>query len=160
MVDVTEISAVVAVAGVLVAVVYYLLDVRSQAMIRKTELITKLYSTFGSERYQRAYMTVMRSTSEDYDSFVKKYGTSVEPIPATTLKVLYFFEEVGVLLSKKLVDIDLIDQLMGYNIIALGTKTMPIIEDTRKRLNLPRAFANFEYLYNEMKKREQQLKSS
>ena len=70
-------------------------------------------------------------------------------------KALYFFEEVGVLLSKKLVDINLIDQLMGYNIIMIGTKTMPIIQQARKRLNLPRVWTNFEYLYNEMKKREQ-----
>ena len=39
MVDITEISAIVAAAGVLVGVIYYLLDVRNQAMIRKTELI-------------------------------------------------------------------------------------------------------------------------
>jgi len=35
MVDITEISAVVAAAGVLVGVVYYLLDVHNQSIIRK-----------------------------------------------------------------------------------------------------------------------------
>ena len=159
MVDVTEISTVVAVAGVLVGVVYYLLDVRNQAIIRKTELITRLYSAFGSEEYQKAFVMVSSitpATYEDYDRFVKIGGeVTVELIPMKILKILYFFEEVGVLLSKKLVDSDLIDQLMGYHIIMTGTKTMKIIEETRKRLNLPRAFTNFEYLYNEVKKREQ-----
>ena len=156
MVDVTEISAVVAMAGVLVAVVYYLLDTRNQAITRKTELITSLYSTFGTEEYQRAYITVMRTTYDDYDAFLKKHVlASEEPLPATILKVLYFFDEVGVLLSKRLIDVDLIDQLMGYNIIMIGNKTMTMIEDARKRLNLPRAFANFEYLYKELKKGEQ-----
>jgi len=50
MLDIASISTVVAAGGVLVGVVYYLLDVRNQAMIRKTELITKLYShLYGSE---------------------------------------------------------------------------------------------------------------
>jgi len=155
-VDITEISAIVAAAGVLVGVIYYLLDVRNQAMIRKTELITSLYSTFGSEEHLKAGKEISKIEYEDYDDFVKKYGApnSEEPIPMAIDKALYFFEEVGVLLSKKLVDIKLIDQLMGYNIIMIGTKTMPIIQQARKRLNLPRVWTNFEYLYNEMKKRE------
>jgi hypothetical protein len=161
-VDITEISAMVAAAGVLVGVVYYLLDIRNQAMIRKTALITNLYSTFGSEEHQRAGKKVLWITYEDYDDFVKKYGApnSEEPIPVAIDRVLYFFEELGVLLSKKLVDIDLIDQLMGYNIMMIGTKTMPIIEEVRKRLDLPRVWKNFEYLYNEMQKREQKPQQS
>ena len=159
MLGVTEISAIVAVAGVLVGVIYYLLDVHNQAMIRKTQLITSLYSIFGSEEHLRAGKEISKINYEDYDDFVKKYGApnSEEPIPMAIDKVLYFFEEVGVLLSKKLVDINLIDQLMGYNIIMIGTKTMPIITEARKRLNLPHVWINFEYLYNEMKKREQKL---
>jgi len=159
MVVITEISAIVAAAGVLVGVVYYLLDVRNQAMIRKTALITNLYSTFGSEEHQRAGKKVMWITYKDYDDFVKKYGApnSEEPVPMAIDKVLYFYEELGVLLSKKLVDISLVDQLMGYNIMIVRTNIMPIIEESRKRLNLPRVWTNFEYLYNEIKKREQKL---
>ena len=158
-VDITEISAMVVAAGVLVGVVYYILDVRNQAMIRKTELVTRLYShIYGSGELQRARKKVLGITYEDYDDFVKKYGApnSEEPVPVAIAQILYSFEEAGVLLSKKLVDVDLIDQLMGLNILRVGTKLMPLIEEARKRLNLPRVWTNFEYLYNEMKKREQQ----
>jgi hypothetical protein len=163
MLDITEISAVVAAAGVLVAVVYYLLDVRNQAMMRKTELITRLYShLYGSEDLQRARKKVNSITYEDYDDFVKKYGApnSEEPTPMAIATVLYVFEEAGVLLSKKLVDVDLIDQLMGDSILRTGTNLMPFIEEARKRINRPRVWTNFEYLYNEMKKREQKLQKS
>jgi len=162
MVDLTEISAVVAAAGVLVGVAYYILVVRNQAMIRKTELITRLYShLYGSEDLQRARKKVNSITYEDYDDFVKKYGApdSEKPIPMAIATVLYVFEEAGVLLSKKLVDLDLIDQLMGESILRMGTNLMPLIEEARKRLNRPRVWTNFEYLYNEMKKREQKLAS-
>jgi hypothetical protein len=162
MVDITEISAMVAAAGVLIGVVYYILDMRNQTILRKTDLVMRLFSTFASEDHRTAGKKVIWITYKDYDDYVKKYGApnSEEPIPTAVDTVLYFYEEVGVLLSKKLIDIDLIDQLFGYNIMLVGAKIMPILEEGRKRLNVPRFWLNFEYLYNEMKKREQKLQQS
>ena len=62
--DITSISTALAAAGVLVGVVYYLLDIRNQAMMRKTALITRLYSTFGGEEHQRAGKKVSKITYE------------------------------------------------------------------------------------------------
>jgi hypothetical protein len=157
MVDIQTISIAVASAGVFLAAIYYIFQIRHQTRLRQTDLVMRLYSTFASEDHRTAGKKVIWITYKDYDDFVKKYGApnSEEPIPTAVDTVLYFFEEVGVLLSKNLVDIDMIDQLMGYNIMMIGTKTMPIIEEARKRLDLPRVWTNFEYLYNEMKKREQ-----
>jgi hypothetical protein len=156
-VDITEISAVVAAAGVLVGVVYYIIDMRNQTILRKTDLVMRLFSTFSSVDHRTAGKKVIWIDYKDYDDYVKKYGApnSEEPIPTAVDTVLYFYEEVGVLLSKKLIDIDLIDQLFGYNIMLVGAKVMPIIEEGRRRLDVPRFWINFEYLYNEMKKREQ-----
>ena len=50
-VDVYEISAIVAAAGVLVGVVYYILDMRHQTKIRKTDLLIRLYSTYTNGEY-------------------------------------------------------------------------------------------------------------
>ena len=157
MVDITEISAIVAAAGVLIGVAYYILDMRNQALLRKTDLVMRLFSTFASVDHRTAGKKVIWIDYKDYDDYVKKYGApnSEEPIPTAVDTVLYFYEEVGVLLSKKLIDIDLVDQLFGYNIMLVGAKVMPILEEGRKRLNVPRFWLNFEYLYNEMKKREQ-----
>ncbi len=159
---VTEISAIVAAAGVLVGVVYYILDMRNQALLRKTDLVMRLFSTFSSVDHRTAGKKVIWISYKDYDDYVRKYGApnSEEPIPSAVDTVLYFYEEVGVLLSKKLIDIDLIDQLFGYNIMLVGAKVMPILEEGRKRLNVPRFWINFEYLYNEMKNREQKLQQS
>jgi hypothetical protein len=49
MVDNTEISAFVAAAGVLIGVVYYILDMRNQTRIRKTDTLMKLYSSVSSK---------------------------------------------------------------------------------------------------------------
>ena len=158
MVDIQTVSIAIASAGVFVAAIYYIFQIRHQTRLRQTDLVMRLYSTFTSEEHLRAGKKVIWITYEDYDDFVKKYGapSSEEPISMAIDKVLYFYEEVGVLLSKKLIDIDLIDQLFGYNIMIVGTKVMPIIEGARRSLNLPRVWTNFEYLYNEMNKRVQQ----
>jgi len=164
LVDIQTVSIAIASASVVAGVIYYALQIRHQShmiqqqnKIRETDLVMRLYSTYGSEDFGRAWSQVRKINYGGYDDFVKKYGApdSEEPIPWALDKVLYFFEEVGVLLSKKLVDIDMIDQLMGGSIMIIGTKTMPIIEEARKRLNAPRIWRNFEYLYDEMKKREQ-----
>ena len=55
MVDITEISAVVAAAGVLVGVIYYILDIRHQTRIRQTDFVIRLYSTFGSREFMESY---------------------------------------------------------------------------------------------------------
>jgi hypothetical protein len=48
-------------------------------------------------------------------------------------KVLYFFGEVGVLLSRRPVYIDLVDQLMGYNTMTIGNKNHAIIEEASRK---------------------------
>jgi len=138
MVDIQTISIVLASASVIAGVIYYALQIRHQShmiqqqnKIRETDLVMRLYSTFGGEDYGRAGFQVSKINYEGYDDFVKKYGApnSEEPVPMAIDKVLYFFEEVGVLLQRKLIDIDLIDQLMGSNIMTIGTKAMPIIKE-------------------------------
>ena len=42
MVDITEISAIVAAAGVFVGVIYYILEIRHQTEIRETDLAIRM----------------------------------------------------------------------------------------------------------------------
>ncbi len=96
---------------------------------------------------------------KDYDEFVKKYSSpsgfadTPESIGMGTVNVL--FEEIGVLLHRKLVDIGLVDDLFGYVAIFVWEKVKPVVEGWRKQFQIPRSLQQFEYLYNEMKKREQ-----
>ena len=154
MVDVYEISAVVAAAGVLVGVVYYILDMRHQRQVRQTDLVMRLYSTFGSREHMEAYRGTMTMEFKDYDEFIKKYpsGTLESTMVGT---VCAFYEGVGVLLHRKLIDIDLVDDLFSTPIIQIWEKMEHFVQEGRKRWKRPQIWEWFEYLYNEMKKREQ-----
>jgi len=68
-----------------------------------------------------------------------------------------YFEGIGVLLRRKLIDIGLVDDLLTAPIKVTWEKMKPVAEGYRKELNLPTVMEYFEYLYNEMQKREQTL---
>ena len=84
----------------------------------------------------------------DYDDYKEKYGL------VEMNEVFVFFEMAGRLVKKRLIDIDLIPFAHGQ-VKATWEKMKPILEGSRKRFNEPRIGYGFEYLYNEMRKREQ-----
>jgi hypothetical protein len=149
MVDITEISAIVAAAGVLVGVVYYIFDMRNQSRMRKTELLTRLYSAMVNKDWLEAWDKIDRLESDD----LIKMRTERRMVEINL--VYAFFDEVGVLLKKGLVDMDLVENLIHGHAIRTWEKLKPTLEHGRKLRNDPNIAEGFEYLYNEMKKREQ-----
>ena len=157
MVDITEISAIVAAAGVIVGVVYYILDMRHQSKVRETNMVMRLYATFGRSEFQKAYETMKILEFEDYADYWKRYSTNAE-VRAAFMSVNIFFEGIGVLVKRKLVNMDLVDDLLSAPIVSTWEKMKPLVEGIRKRT--PQSWEWFEYLYNEMMKREQKLQQS
>ena len=156
MVDIQTISIVLASAGVIAGVIYYILDLQHQKKIRQTDLVVRLYSAFSGKELQEAYFeTVYGFEFADYDDFMKKYRMPTKSI-LPLWQVCKFFDGVGVLLRRKLVDIGLVDELFHAEATIVWEKVKPLVEGRRKALNQPTTYQCFEYLYNEMKKREQQ----
>lgn len=149
MVDVTEISAIVAAAGVLVGVVYYILDMRNQARQRQTNLVMSLYSQFNGLEFQRIWHDILNREVKNYREYNEKYGW------AEFTAVGMFFEGIGILLKRKLTDIELIDDMFTMPVNDTWLKMKDIVIEIRKIRNRPTILEWFEYLYNEMRKREQ-----
>jgi hypothetical protein len=163
MFDITEISAMLAATGVLVGVVYYALDIRHQRSMRQTEIETRQANLF-MQLYDHYYnQDTMKYEQEvlflwkwkDFEDFWQKYGpeTNIEAFSRWDSLETYF-KGVGVLLKRKLIDPDLVKDLMGTSIILHWEKFGSVIREIRKT-HWPHAYESFEYLYNEMKKREQ-----
>ena len=154
MVDIQTVSIVIASASVVAGIIYYSFQVRHQSKVRQTDLTMRMYTSWVSEEMTKPWLKVWNLEFTDYDDFKKKYGTylSDNPENATLLSVLNSFTIMGMLLQKKLVDLELMSHLpvsMTWN------KVKPIVEGVRKESNDPSWYPEFEYLYNEMKKREQ-----
>jgi len=71
-----------------------------------------------------------------------------------------FFEGIGILLKRELIDIELVDDMFTMPINETWLKMKDITSEIRKIRNQPTILEWFEYLYNEMKKREQKLEQS
>ncbi len=124
-------------------------------------MVMGLYSTFSSKEFQMALNQINNFQFKDADDFSKKYGAEADAEAfATWQSVAAFFEQVGILLHRKLINIALVDDLLTTPIKQQWEKMGPIIKDRRERLGLPQIWEWFEYLYNEMKKREQKLQQS
>lgn len=98
----------------------------------------------------------------DYSDFMKKYRVGVSAVPVVQLlaQVCKFFEGVGILLHRKLVDIGLVDDLFHTEAMLAWEKVKPVVLGIREQFHNPSVFGWFEYLYNEVKKRDQKLQQS
>jgi hypothetical protein len=154
-VDIQTLSIAVASASVVAGVVYYAFQVRHQTKMRQTDLVIRLSSYVVRRDFLEAVVDIFEAEFEDYGDFVRKYGMpfSRKQIPMSFLMVGNFNEQLGVLFRNKLIDISLISQL--FTIPELWEKMRPIVEGIRKEEHNQGYFEWFEYLYNELKKREQ-----
>jgi len=156
MVDIQTISIAVASASVVAGVIYYSLQVRHQSLqiqqqnkMRQTDLIMKLYSQFNSLEFQKIWQEVLKRETNDYYEYEKSHGW------AEFTAVGMFFEGIGILLKRKLIDIELVDDMFTSDIKWTWEKLKDLTLEHRKIRNQPEILEWFEYLYNEMKKREQ-----
>jgi hypothetical protein len=161
MVDIQTVSIMLASASVIAGVVYYALQIRHQTRIRKTDLIVRLSPWFNvtPKELQEAGNTLSTLEYRDYDDFVERYGSlwSGKPEPNAVMLGCNYMDGIGMLLKRKLVDIDTLVDAYGESGAMAWEKVKPLVEGFRKQFKMPRAFEWFEYLYNEMKKREQKL---
>jgi len=156
MVDIQTVSIAIASASVVAGVAYYAFQIRHQTKVRQTDITFRLYSQVCTKEFMEAAHGFLSTEYKDYDDFVKRYGDyfSKKPVPIAFNIVGMFHEGIGVLLHRKLVDVDLIWELFAVRMY--WEKMKPIVEGLRKQFNQPNLYEWFEYLYNEVKKREQQ----
>jgi len=162
MIDISSLSTLVAAVGVIVGVVFTVLQLQDLVKTRQTDLVMRLYSTMSSKEFWEAMTKFMTMEFKDYNDYKKKYASSTgfpekpEAIAMATVSV--FLQGVGILLYMKLIDINLAARFFRTVPIYTWEKMKPIVEGFRKE-GYPQMFTEYEYFYNEMKKREQQLAS-
>jgi hypothetical protein len=146
---------VIAAASVVVASTFYSLQIRNQVRVRKTDLVMRLYTTWDSLEFERAFHTVYWADFHDYDSAMAVTGGERQ----LWTYLLSFYDQVGVLLRRKLIEFDLVDDLLGNSTRQIWEKVTPVIREARERFD-PRLYEQFEYLYDEMTRRAVPVQSA
>ena len=159
MVDIQTVSIAVASVGVFLAAIYYILAIRHQSRLRQTESVIRLSPWFNmnAREMQEAVTQVCSIEYKNSKDYVERYSEKPEN---TTLKILgNYFEGIGILVYRKLVKAEIVYDFWGGIIQSSWEKIQPLVEDMRKDSGDSNMFRFWEYLYNEMKKREQKLQS-
>ncbi len=157
MIDIPSISALVAAVGVLVGVVFAVLELRSATRQRRTELLVNIYSNWATREWASALEKVRTRESKDFREYAKEYGLT------EFYQVMAVFEGLGHLMHRNLIDKDLVCELMNESTKMAWEKVKPMVEDARKRIAQRKpgeyipVYKWWEYVYNEVKKREQRL---
>ena len=99
--------------------------------------------------FQKVWYEVLKREAKDYYDYEKKYGF------AEYSAIDIFFEGIGILLKRKLIGIELVDDMFTTPVKWTWEKTKDITLEWRKVRKAPEIGEWLEYLYNEMQKREQ-----
>lgn len=160
MLDISSISAIVAAIGVLLGVIITVQELRHLAKSRRTDSYWRILSSFNSREYLEAYSKVLSLEFNDYSDFTRKYGNLSSSgkceVYVPFNMVCNIFEAAGFLLHNGLIEYDIASQ---FPVIITWKRLEPLVEGLRREDNEPHYYEWFEYLYHEMKKREQKLQS-
>jgi len=141
----------VAVTGVLVAAVYYVVNLRETAKNRRITLTTTMMQPFMTVEGLRQFINLISMDWKDLDDFKKKYDSRVNPQNyAERLSIWNLCENLGQLYREGLIDLKTLYGGSSYMIQIMWLKFKPIIEMYRGG-DFPKNYAsNFEYLAEEL----------
>jgi len=156
MTDLQTISVVITATSVVVALSYYILNIRNINQTRQAQLFMQIHSQWNDREFVEQFMDLLNLWEwRDPDDFWNRYGqrTNLEAYISLT-SILWYFEGVGVLLKNRLVNINLIDALYSDRYVRFWEKFEPILQDLREDFDNPNYYQNGEYLHDELKKHQ------
>jgi len=150
MVDLAEIQAayyMVAATGVLVAAVFYVLNLRETTKNRRISYTNSVMQQLCSEEGVRRELDCYTMQWTDFEDFKKKYDSTVNPANySKRISLWLVYDSIGYLYKSGLIDLDTVANVGGGWVTWDWLKFKPIIEELRRTEAGPRAFRNFEYL--------------
>lgn len=151
MADVQTISVVTAAASVVIAAVTMTMQSRDAKRTTQVQLFMQIYEHFNDPEFFDNFTDLITWKWKDYDDFIRRYGRAANPKAWYAMgSIAAFFEGIGVLVHRKLLDISLVGELMSRHIIMFWEKIEPISQEMRRRLKHPEIDRPTEYLYNEI----------
>ena len=141
-------SYVAGALGVLLAAINYVISTRNADKARQATLFMGIFKDFTSEELPRKAGELYSMTWIDFPDFQRKYDAVVDPENNVKRHVLwYWFDGIGVLVKKGLIDKDLVYQNLGYDVTIHWAKWGPIIGEYKKLGDMgPDWLDGFEYL--------------
>jgi hypothetical protein len=140
------------------SIMYYASELRNQNKTqqlqletRQTQIFMNLYDKFTSREMAKTYREIRSWQWINFEDFNKKYGYESNPEAYLMRSSLgSFFEGLGILVKRELVDISMVHNLLGISIVNTREKIGPVFKNYRTRTNNQYLYLEFEYLYNKI----------
>jgi len=147
-------AVVLSVLGLSVSIIYYAFVMQNANKTRQAQLYMGLLNTFRSPQFQNQFHLTESATWEDHDDFEQKYSPENDPeMLSAFTSVFVFYDSVGILVKKNLIDSDLIDGLMALSLVVTWKRCENILVGDREYFQAP-MWEDFEYIYNEINQRD------
>lgn len=147
--DVTSVSIIIASASVVIGMILAILQLRDQNKTRQAQLFMGVYDQFSrSDTLKRLFQTI---DNFEHCEPGKKPAILEEDIESF-YSVMAFFEGIGVLVCKKLIDVHLVADLISGPTIRLWRSVGNYVKSERERLERPQVWEWTEYLSSEIMK--------
>ena len=149
--DLASATVIIASISVVVGVILALLQLRDQVKNRQAQLVVQLYNQFSDTEFlENVDYTLNEYENFDPESFSKNGQDAWND--QRMISVLIFFEGIGVLAKRKLIDINLVGDMLSTPIIMVWKTLEPRIKASRKALQREQVGEWFEFLYEEIQK--------
>jgi hypothetical protein len=153
MVDYQTVSIIFAGISIMIASLYYIMNIRHQQETREASLFNSVYeSMLSPEIFKISWELFLDWQYTDYDDFIEKYGPDTNrDMYLRFNKYFTHLEGMGIYVKRGLIRAELIDDFMSGDVVGFWEKFSPFILEHRKRHNAPTAYEHVEYLYNKVK---------
>jgi len=161
MVDIQTLLTYLTLISVPIGIFYYIMTLNNtrknqqmQLETRQAQLFMNIYNQFIRKEFSEDWLMVTFHREWDsIEDFREKYGTDTNPkASAQLISVLAFFEGIGVLLKRNLINITMVDDLMSSYVLQTWGKYGPMMKEISETRNRPELWEHVNYLYNEIQK--------
>jgi len=161
MIDIQTILTYLTLISIPVGVAYHIMTLNNtrknqqmQLETRQAQLFMNIYNQFIRKEFSEDWLQVTYHRDwENTEDFTEKYGTYTNPkASAQLISVLAFFEGIGVLLKRNLINISMVDDLMSSYVLLTWGKYGPLMREISEAHNRPELWEHVHYLYNEIQK--------
>ena len=147
MLTLTDFASIFTAVGSITLAVFVLFELRHMGKHRDLEISMKLFEWAETDRLRKAFRWVEREFRfENFEKYEAEVAEKFE-VGDYPYQVEAFFEEVGFLVNKKFVDIDVIVDRLGAYVVSNWRKLEPWILAMRKERGDATFGEHFEILY-------------
>jgi hypothetical protein len=144
--------------GLATSIIYYAIILnnanktqQNQLETRQAQIFLQYVKDWNDVEFKTNAREILRWEWNDFDDFMDKYFNDLDNSGKFT-SLGSFFESLGVLVFKGLIDIDLVATVFSGYIMRYWDKYESVEYESRKRFNWPQSGVYFEYLNNEIKR--------